>query len=323
VPQLTVVVSTIGMHSVLRRVLDGYDRQDAPPGSFEVVVVSDRAEPDRAAVDEAIGERRYAVRHLSGDAPGLSANRNAGRRCAQSPLVMFTDNDTIPVRRLVSEHLSWHARNPEKEFGVVGLVRWAPELKLTTFMRWLDRGIQFDYPSIEGVEAGWGRFYGANASVKKAFAERVGDFDQQRLPYGYEDLDWACRANELGFRLLYNREAVVDHLRPMTLEFWKRRARRIAVAERQFVRLHPEIQPYFWNLFSDAASRPVASGRGVRLAPFVPRSVPWLGPRVWTSVDIFYRQQLAPHFLAAWEEWDEDAESGILDLSERPDLDAA
>lgn len=308
------------MYPVLRRVLDGYERQDAPPGSFEVVVVSDRADPDPAAVDAAIGTRSYRVRRISGDEPGLSANRNAGRRAAETPLVLFTDNDTIPVPRLVSEHLAWHEENPEEEVGVVGLVRWASELDVTTFMRWLDDGIQFDYPNIHGTEAGWGRFYGANASIKTAFAERVGDFDQQRFPYGYEDLDWACRADKHGFRLLFNPDAVVDHLRPMTLEFWKQRARRVAVAERQFVRMHPEVPPYFWHLFTDATRRSPASGRGRALAPYVPRTVPWLGPRVWTSVDVYYRQQLAPHFLQAWEEWEADAEQGVPDLSERHDL---
>jgi hypothetical protein len=34
----------------------------------------------------------------------------------------------------------------------------------------------------------------------------------------------------------------------------------------------------------------------------VPRRTPWLGRRVWASVDLAYKQALAPHFLAAWEE---------------------
>jgi GT2 family glycosyltransferase len=301
-PQLSVVVSTLGMYQVLRRVLDGYSRQDAPPRSFEVVVANDAADPRPAAIDDAIGRRPYPVRRITGRVPGLSANRNAGWRAAEAPLVLFTDNDTIPDGRLVSEHIAWHARHPADEVGVLGHVRWARELRVTAFMRWLEHGIQFDYPNIEGIEAGWGRFYGANASVKALLLARVGDFDEERLPYGYEDLDWAYRASKVGFRLLYNRRAVVEHLRPMTLEFWKRRVRRIAAAERRFVRLHPEIPPWFFGIFSRAAELPPARGRGVRLLPFVPPWVPRLGPRVWASADLAFKQALAPHFLAAWEE---------------------
>jgi GT2 family glycosyltransferase len=302
VAELSVVISTMGMYPSLRRVLDGYERQDAAPASFELIVAVDLADPQPESVDEAIGKRPYRVRKVSGRVPGLSANRNAGWRAAAAPLVLFTDNDTIPTRRLVAEHIAWHRRNPAEEVGVVGRVRWAPELHVTPFMKWLDRGIQFDFPLIEGIEAGWGRFYGANVSIKASFAERVGGFDEERLPYGYEDLDFAYRASKLGLRLLYNRDAVVDHLRPMTLGFWRKRVRRLALAERQFVALHPEIAPYFHDLFKSAAELPPVRGRGVRLARYVPRWVPWLGPRVWTSADLAFRQALAPSFLEAWEE---------------------
>ena len=38
----------------------------------------------------------------------------------------------------------------------------------------------------------------------------------------------------------------------------------------------------------------------MQLARWVPNSVPWLGPKVWGSVDAFYRQALAKPFLTAW-----------------------
>jgi GT2 family glycosyltransferase len=312
-PRLSVVLSTIGMHDVLRRVLDGFGRQDLPPTEFELVLAVDAAEADVAAVEEAAGERAYPVRLVRGARPGLSANRNAGRRKARAPIVLFTDNDTVPHPDLLSQHLAWHERHPEHETAVLGLVRWAPEVEVTTFMRWLDRGTQFDYENIQGTEAGWGRFYGANVSVKGAFAERVGDFDEEHLPYGYEDLDWAYRASDLGLRVLFNRRAVVDHHREMTLEFWKRRAARVAVSEREFSRLHPELEPWFHRRFTDAIVQPPASSRGLRLAPYVPPWVPVVGPRVWHSVDLSYRQALAPHFLAAWD----SGRAEGPDLSER------
>jgi hypothetical protein len=34
----------------------------------------------------------------------------------------------------------------------------------------------------------------------------------------------------------------------------------------------------------------------------VPRGTPLLGEWVWENADIFYRQQLAPPFLAAWQD---------------------
>lgn len=301
-PEISVVVSTLGNYEVLRRVLDGYSRQEAATGSFELVVVADRADPDLGAIDETIGIRTYPVRRITGRIPGLSANRNAGWRAARGELVLFTDNDTIPVRRVISEHVAWHRASPAQEVAVLGHVRWARELRVTPLMRWLERGLQFDYPSIEGIEAGWGRFWGANVSVKRAFLDRVGGFDEERLPYGYEDLDWAYRASKLGLQVLYNRRAVVDHLPlDVTLDFWQRKVRRIAVTERHFVALHPELPPWYFRMFSHAAQQP-SPRQHPRLDPYVPGWLPWLGPRVRAGLDLAFKQALAPHFLAAWEE---------------------
>jgi len=283
-------------------VLDGYGLQKAAKGRFEVLVVTDQADPEPERVDALVAERPYPVKRLTGHRRGLSANRNTGVAAAQAPLVLFTDNDTIPSPQLVAEHLAWHHEHPEDEVGVVGHVRWAREIRVTPFMRWLDDGVQFDYPNIRGIEAGWGRFYGANSSAKRSFVERVGGYDEERLPYLYEDLDFGYRASKLGFRVLYNRRAEVEHLREMDLEFWRQKVGRLARVERVFVSKHPEIPAYFHRLFSEAAAAPAARGRGRHLIGFVPRSLPGLGEWAWTSADLYYRQALAPGFLAAWDD---------------------
>src|SRR5206468_9863832 len=100
-PELSVVISTLGNYSGLARVLDTYERQQAELGSFEVIVVADVADPEPAAVDRAIGERPYPVRRLTGTVRGLSANRNVGTAAAEGSLVLYTDNDTLACRRLV------------------------------------------------------------------------------------------------------------------------------------------------------------------------------------------------------------------------------
>jgi GT2 family glycosyltransferase len=304
------------MPDTLARVLDALERQDALPASFEVIVVADAAETDPGAVEGAISDREYSVRRLEGLIPGASSNRNQGWKAARGQLVLFIDDDTIPDTRLISEHLAWHAENPQAEVGVLGHVRWARELRVTPFMRWLERGIQFDYAHIPGTDAGWGRFYTANVSLKRSFIERVGGFDEQRFPYGCEDTDFAYRASKLGFRLLYDRRAEVEHVHAMTLSYWRRRIRRTAVSERRLVTVHPELQPYFRDMFDRAAALPPASGRGILLDRVVPSWVPWLGPRVRRSVDVAYRQALAPEFLDAWESAEADSQTQAV----RPDI---
>ncbi len=267
-----------------------------------MIVVADRAEPDLDAVDAAVGERTFPVRRLVGRIPGSSSNRNEGWRLARAPVVLFTDNDTIPVKGLVSRHLAWHRANPDPEVVVIGHVRWARGLKITAFMKWLDHGWQFDFHSLKGDEGSWAHIYTANCSMKVAFLQRVGGYDEERLPFLHEDIEWGYRAREHGVRVLYNRRAIVDHWKPATLTKWCERMPQLASTEWTLCQMHPEIKPWFYPRLKEAASLPLSRGRGARLASFVPSWVPFLGPWVWNAASLHWRQQMAPSFLAAWQE---------------------
>lgn len=300
-PELSVVIPTLGRSPALARALDALATQRDVPGELEVIVVRDAAGESGGAIEAAGARRDGRFRALAAQRPGASAARNLGWRAADSPLVLFLGDDILASPRLVAEHLAWHRTHPADEVGVLGLVRWARELRRTAFMRWLEHGIQFDYPAIRGEEAGWGRFYTANASVKRSLLERAGGFEEEGLPFLYEDLDLAYRMSRLGFRLLLNRRARAEHLHPTDLAAWVDRARLLGAAEREFVARHPEVQPYFHHLFKTAAAAPPGRRRGRHLIRVLPRWVPWLGARAWESADLQYRQALAPHFLRGWE----------------------
>lgn len=300
--RLSVVIPTFHRPALLGRVLDRLEAQrGVEPGGFEVVVVRDAADDDEAAVERAIAKRPFHVRLLTGPTPGVSATRDTGWREAGAPLVLFVGDDMLPRADVLAEHLAWHERHPQPEVAVLGHVRWSPELRLTPFMRWLDHGMQFDYPAIQGEEAGWGRFYAANCSLKRELLERSGGFDHS-FRFGYEELELARRMRDLGLRVLYNRAAVVEHLHETSLDSWRERMRTVAAAELQMVRKHPDVAPYFYDMFTRVAGRGAPRGRGARLAGIVPRSVPWLGERVWASADAYWRYELAQAFLPAWEE---------------------
>jgi hypothetical protein len=170
-------------------------------------------------------------------------------------------------------------------------------------MKWLDlSGFQFDYRSIVGDEASWAHLYGANSSIKRSFLQRVGGYDEERLPYLYEDLDWARRARDHGLRVMLNRKAIVDHWRPMSIEVYQARAPMLAATEWQFCQLHPDIEPFFYIRLQDVADGPPGGRKAARVARFVPFWTPWLGKLVWETASIHWRQQIAPYFLPAWRE---------------------
>jgi GT2 family glycosyltransferase len=219
-------------------------------------------------------------------------------------VILFVDDDILADRELVAEHRAAHAAEPHERTCVLGDVRWARGLRVTPFMRWLDDGgLQFDYAGLrDGEDAGWGRMYTANASVKRSLLERLGGFDEVAFPYLYEDLDLARRAWDSGGLVVrYRRAASAEHLGASTLADWSARVERLAVAERAFVARYPDVAPHFFAFFSRAAEAAPARGRGRRLAGLLPPGTPVVGGRVRASAEASYAQTLAPLFLAAWE----------------------
>jgi GT2 family glycosyltransferase len=242
----------------------------------------------------------FQARHLHRARRGVSAARNVGWRAAESHLVAFIGDDILLEPTALEEHLRAHEREPDEGVGVLGPVIWARELRVTPFMRWLEEGIQFDYRSLPGDEASWAHFYTSNVSVKRSMLERVGGFDEERFPFLYEDLDLGYRMAAHGFRMIYNRRAVGEHLHRTRLDDWRGRMSATARAERVWVELHPELPAYFHDRFERALAGPRGSAIAARATSLVPRHAPWMGRRVWESADRWFSRQLAPTFLDAW-----------------------
>jgi GT2 family glycosyltransferase len=305
--KLTVVIPTFNRPDALPRTLDALARQSLDAGEFEVIVVEDaKNEAPLAEADPVL-----TLRAMRAEEPGASHARNAGWRAAANPVVLFLGDDIVPSRELLARHARLHDEYPGDDVGVLGHVDWARELKRTAFMVWLDHGIQFNYPSIDGSEAGPGHLYTANVSIKRTALERVGGFDAERYPFLYEDIDLGVRLFDGGFRLIYDRHATAEHLHEPSLERWQSRMAIQARAERAWVAHHPGDEPYFYTRFSAALKQPPARGRlGCALLPHVSRSTPVIGERVWRRADLFFRQQLGRPFVDAWNQDERAASSG-------------
>ena len=163
-PRLSVVLSTLGNHAGLR----AGARRLRDPGRRPRQLRGARGLRPRRARARGRRRRRSASAPtrcgvLRGRDPravgkpqrGLARGRGAARavhRQRHDPRARGWSPSTSPGTRASRRRRS----------AVLGHVRWAREVRVTPFMHWLDHGVQFDYPAIDGTEAGWGRFYGAN-----------------------------------------------------------------------------------------------------------------------------------------------------------------
>jgi glycosyltransferase involved in cell wall biosynthesis len=271
--------------------------QSLDAARMELVIVEDAKNDVRIDLPQV----PFAARVLRAEQRGASHARNVGWRAAAHPVVLFLGDDIVPVPELVARHAAIHDAHPGSDVGALGHVRWARELRRDAFMAWLDYGIQFSYPTICDGEAGPGHFYSSNVSVKRSILEEVGGFDAERFPFLYEDIDLGARLFARGFRLRYDAQAIGEHLHRPDLDRWKARMEVQAGAEREWARLHPEQTPYFHSRFAAAMEAPPSRGRMRWLLRWVPRTTPVIGERVYRRVDLYFRQQLAPSFLAAWD----------------------
>ena len=188
---------------------------------FELIVIDDRSTDETPVLLREFAERApMPVTVLQGQPTTISVHRNRGIEIAKGSVCLFLGDDTWPPAGLVAAHAAFHAGLPAEEDALLGLIRWAPELRASPFQEWLDtnEGPHFGYGQIRDRDLVPGRyFYGSHASAKTTLLRRVGGFDPA-LGFGGEDIELGFRLEREGMRLHYDPSLVVDHFHPQDLD---------------------------------------------------------------------------------------------------------
>lgn len=198
-------------------------RQTAPPESYEIVLVDVSHTVD---YEEAI--RRVKVRKppalrlefIKSEGGGRAAGFNQALRASSGALVLFFGDDYIAPETLVSSHRDFHARHPEKNSVGIGSAILEGALRDNHFAVWLETsGDLYGVPfSSDMTSVPEDFFYIGNASVKRAFLDRVGLFDE-RFPYhAWDDYELGVRMSRLGMKAIYIPDAKARHQHDISLE---------------------------------------------------------------------------------------------------------
>jgi GT2 family glycosyltransferase/SAM-dependent methyltransferase len=296
--QLTVVIPTRGRWAILQRTLDALAAQTEP--GFATSVVVNGLDQTVPASLRAVPGVRFVVKQDAG--PG--ASRNLAAKLADGELLLFLGDDTIPEPGLVAAHLARHGAEPDAEVAVLGHVDWHPEVARGRVNRWLEwSGSQFDYRQLEregGDDAGFGRFYTSNVSIKRSFFAAVGGFDPD-FRFGYEDIDFGWRAAQRGMRLRYEPGARALHLHDHDLAGIRRRFEDIGAAEKLMASKHAWFEPWFRERITRHAAAPPVSRAWPAIVDLIPESIERLRSPVQARADRWYHQQLAAGFLDGWD----------------------
>lgn len=223
ITKVSVIVPTCNRVDRLGRVMGALAAQTVDPADFEVIVVSDGSTD---GTDEFLRQvvTPFRLRGTSQANAGPAAARNTGVRLAAGDVLLFVDDDVVPQRDLIEQHVATHGQ-AKAEVVVIGPMLTPADYHPNAFVRWEQAMLYRQYSAmIRGhYEPTYRQFYTGNASVRREFLLASGGFDERFRRA--EDVELACRLRDNGARFIFSPQAVGYHYAERSFSSWIQNAR--------------------------------------------------------------------------------------------------
>jgi GT2 family glycosyltransferase len=218
-PRLSVVVPTYNRRAGLERLLLALAEQTFPAEQFEVVVVNDGSDDGTSELLAALATP-YRLRVVDQANAGPAAARNVGVRRAEGRLIVFLDDDVVPVSELLEAHVEAHG--DADDLVVVGPMSPPTDAPRSVWVRWEERQLLKQYAAMErgAYPCTPRQFYTGNASLMRERLLAAGGFDARFKRA--EDVELAFRLWALGARFLFEPAADVLHYASRSFRSWMR-----------------------------------------------------------------------------------------------------
>lgn len=217
--QLSVVIPTYNRKASLLRLLSSLSSQTLAPDQFEVIVVDDGS-TDGTREALASLDTPFALRVLSQANAGPGAARNRGVHAATSDLIVFIDDDTVPVPGLLARHAQLHAERSNAV--IIGPMVPPPDWRRPAWIRWEEDMLEDQYRAMLAgeFECTPRQFYTANVSLHRSRFLEAGGFDSTFKRA--EDVELAYRMRDCGAEFVFDNDAAVFHYAERTFAAWSR-----------------------------------------------------------------------------------------------------
>lgn len=200
-PIISVVIPTYNRPKSLKKCLEALLKQDMQV-DWEIIVIDDGSEADlKTIIDSLNHEGRIQYHKQLNQGPATA--RNKGVSMAKGEFIAFIDDDCMPQKEWLQEHL-----NMSQEGVIVGgkTINSYRNNLLSESSQVL---IDFLYLFFKNSNL---NFYTSNnfSMDKKTFLE-VGGFDESFPTSAGEDRELCVRWLHLGYELAFNEKAVIEH----------------------------------------------------------------------------------------------------------------
>lgn len=199
--------------------------QSLSPLSYEVIVVDDCSTDSTVECVTAYTTDVSLTLLQNTENSGPAVSRNKGAQAAQGELLVFIQDDIFAENTLLEEHLAAHVTLQNEKAVVVGYTYWHPDLVMTPFLQYLDKGQQFDFDRLLArdemyPQADYLSFYTPNVSMKLEYFMALGGFDEDFHYPGvaaYEDTELGWRLYKDGALIVLNLRARAGHFHQRTI----------------------------------------------------------------------------------------------------------
>jgi len=243
---LSIVIPSYNRRESLARLVSTLLEQDHADHKVEIVVVLDGSIDGSAeTLAEVVVPPGMTLLIRQQPNRGPSAARNAGIADASGEIVLFLDDDMVPLPRFVKSHLE--AYRDVQIDGVIGQIKsvsapCVPPTVATLMENLFDD--QHHRLSEEGAAVTAMDVFTGNLSVKRSRLLEVGGFDESLTGLAAEDTDLGHRLLAAGARFVYVPDAVADHYCTFESQEWRHRVWQEGAADARLSRLRPAIASY-------------------------------------------------------------------------------
>lgn len=205
-PPISIIVPVRNGAAKIKDLLDSLINVDYDMDKLEIVVVDGNSTD---ATKEIVS--KYPVKLISEERPGINGARNTGIKNSHGEIIAFTDYDCVVPENWVKEIVKYFQ---DPSVGCVGgkvqrydngLLSLYADESLVPVMRIFKKEMMvnkirlpFNYP------------VGCNFAVKREVFEKAGFFDE-RFKYGFDELEFAERICNRGYKLVLTPNITVQH----------------------------------------------------------------------------------------------------------------